>query len=197
MLHFFGSINIVKYLVGNNVELTPSIWIYAVHSNNIELLHYIEKNFVGVQKDENDKNKNDDDNNNSDENIFNPKENYEDCLLEAIKCHHIKVANYYHLNFLNSVDEINAEIFTQGVKHYDLVFIENDFFDKLFLDDLCKYDYFIIVEELLKRKDIDINFRKIVIQLFNYVLIEIKFNKIPNINFFYYILKSLFLLISF
>ena len=35
---FFGSIQIFKYLMMNEVELTESLWLYAVHSKNAELI---------------------------------------------------------------------------------------------------------------------------------------------------------------
>lgn len=39
---FFGSIQIMKYLNMNNIKLTPSIWLYAVHSNNPDILEFLE-----------------------------------------------------------------------------------------------------------------------------------------------------------
>ena len=35
---FFGSINIVKYLMNNGVKLTNSLWPFAIHSNNAEMI---------------------------------------------------------------------------------------------------------------------------------------------------------------
>ena len=37
---FFGSIQILKYLVIKDVELEPSIWLYAVHSDNAEIIQF-------------------------------------------------------------------------------------------------------------------------------------------------------------
>ena len=34
---FYGSLQILRYLVMNSVKLTPSLWIYAIHSANPEL----------------------------------------------------------------------------------------------------------------------------------------------------------------
>ena len=36
---FFGSIQIFQYLKMNNVQLTPSLWLYTIHSKNAELIH--------------------------------------------------------------------------------------------------------------------------------------------------------------
>ncbi|KAK8838967.1 hypothetical protein M9Y10_032427 [Tritrichomonas musculus] len=40
-LGFFGSIHIFQYLTMNNVELKPSLGLYAVQSRNAELIHLI------------------------------------------------------------------------------------------------------------------------------------------------------------
>ena len=39
---FFGSIQIFKYLVKNGVELYPSLWNFAIHGNNPELISFLE-----------------------------------------------------------------------------------------------------------------------------------------------------------
>ena len=69
---FFGSIEIFQYLKYNNVPLTPSLWIYAIHSNNANLIHILEEN-----------------------NVSPPKDSYITCLKEAKKCHHNNVASYF------------------------------------------------------------------------------------------------------
>ena len=74
---FFGSIQVFNYLRQNNVKLTPSLWLYAVHSNNPELIHILEDNHVLPED-----------------------SSYENCFLEAIKCHHNDVANYVKDNLL-------------------------------------------------------------------------------------------------
>ena len=39
---FFGSVQIFQYLHSNQVKLNDFLWIYAVHSNKLELIHLIE-----------------------------------------------------------------------------------------------------------------------------------------------------------
>ena len=43
---FFGSIQIFKYLLVNQVKLIPSLWIYAIHSRNPEIIHLLEENNI-------------------------------------------------------------------------------------------------------------------------------------------------------
>lgn len=43
---FFGSIQIFKYLQNNEVKLTQSLWLYAIHSQNADLIHMMEESNV-------------------------------------------------------------------------------------------------------------------------------------------------------
>ncbi|KAK8871286.1 hypothetical protein M9Y10_007004 [Tritrichomonas musculus] len=61
---FFGSIEIIKYMkINGDVELTPSMWLYAIHSQNAELIKYLEDNHISP-----------------------PKNDYLPILKESIKC---------------------------------------------------------------------------------------------------------------
>ena len=43
---FCGSIQIFNYLQNNGAELTPLLWLYAIHSNNAELIQILEENKI-------------------------------------------------------------------------------------------------------------------------------------------------------
>ena len=43
---FFGSIQIFNYLKNNGVELTPSLWYYAIHGKNAEIIQILEDNQI-------------------------------------------------------------------------------------------------------------------------------------------------------
>ena len=43
---FFGSIQIFQYLRLNKVDLKPSLWFFAIHGKNPELIHLLEENDV-------------------------------------------------------------------------------------------------------------------------------------------------------
>ena len=84
---FFGSIQIFNYLHINGVELTSSLWLYSIHGKNSEIIHILEDNHVKILKEKEVK---------SDFSQI----TYEDCFLEAIKCHHNDVAFYFLNNYL-------------------------------------------------------------------------------------------------
>ena len=74
---FFGSIQIVKYLQLNDVDLNPSLWLYAIHSNNPELIHFLEENHV-----------------------LPDDKTYQKCFIESVKCYHNNIAHYIQDNLL-------------------------------------------------------------------------------------------------
>ena len=81
---FFGSSQVFKYLYKNGVPLTPSLWNYAIHGNNPELILILKEERVNAEYD-----------------LF------EFSLREAIKCHHNGVANFICENLIDDKNFIN------------------------------------------------------------------------------------------
>lgn len=76
---FFGSLQIIQYLMFNEVQLNNELWMYAIHSQNAELIHFLESNNVDCT-------------------------NFDDVLIEAIKCHHNDFATYIIDNLIDIND---------------------------------------------------------------------------------------------
>ena len=138
---FYGSIQIFQYLRMMEVELKPSLWLYAIHSNNANLIHLLEE--YRVEPDD---------------------ISYEKCLKESIKCHHNEIANYIKANLLKEKNTNNKlkRIFNKGADaasfhYYNYSNFTNNYNQKSFFYYACKYDYFQIVDILLKTSKIDIN----------------------------------------
>lgn len=131
---FYGSIKIFKYLYLNKVELTPSLWNYAIHGNYSELIHLLEE----IQ--------------------LKPINNsFNQCFYESIKCHHNELAEYLRSNFLNDTEFVFDIQKVFDYYNYELIDddINNDFETLLML---CKNDYYEIVKFLLeKNKNFDVN----------------------------------------
>ncbi|KAK8837880.1 hypothetical protein M9Y10_035821 [Tritrichomonas musculus] len=135
---FFGSIQIFQYLQMNKVELKPSLWLYAIHSKSSELIHLLEENHV-IPDDK----------------------TYNECLVEAIKCHHNDIARYIKDNLLQ-IDERNPfDVTPIFFEYYNFEFIQPDLINESNFNVLCRYDYEILVEDLWKKGNIDINSMKI------------------------------------
>lgn len=118
----------------NGAELDPSIWIYAVHSDNPELIHFLEekKNVL-------------------DETLF------EKVYIESIKCHNNDVANYIKNNYLNDNKNVEKTSIRKALKYFNFAFVCENIEKESFLPHLCKYDYYPIVENMMKTQSIDIN----------------------------------------
>lgn len=135
---FCGSFQIFNYLYKNQVEMTPSLWIYSIHGGNLDIIHLIEQSKITPNND-----------------------SYEDCLTESIKCHHVDITNYILNNYFTKEKNIAAKAFPDGLKYYNFNFIEAEFINKSVFFDLCQYDYYPLVKILLKKSNIDINARTI------------------------------------
>ena len=122
---FFGAIEIFQYLKMNEATFPPQLFLYAIHSNNAEMIHLLE---------ENDDNRND--------------KSYQMCLLESIKCHHNDISNYFQNNYFKSDIENSMDVFKQNLKYYNFAFIENKNFDKPYY--FVKYDYYILLDSFFK-----------------------------------------------
>ena len=128
---FFGSIQIFNYLISNNAELSPSLWLYAIHGNNAEIIQILEDK--NVQK------------------------NDSKCFKEAVKCHHNEIATYFLETSTQLSDDFKMK---NGFRYYNFKFFSVDPKNQNSLLYAIKYDYFTIVKLLLETKMIDFNLIK-------------------------------------
>ena len=132
---FFGSIQIFKYLISKGVELPPSIWIYAIHGGNMQIIQILRDNQIDPKDD-----------------------SYKQCFKEAIRFHNNNLANFLRDNFFKEPIENDSEIFMQCLKYYNFNYFPHKLENTLkMLYNLCQYDYIHLVELLLKSKTYDIN----------------------------------------
>ena len=143
---FFGSIEIFKYLRINKAEMSSSIWLYAIHGRNPEIIHILEEDKI-------------------------PR-NHQKCIEEAIKCHHNEIANYIQDNekkfddYSDSYNDSNSEYDYEckidvpfGIRYYNFEFIHENFFsEKSSFYILCKFGYFSLAKLYLESKGIDQSF---------------------------------------
>ncbi|KAK8834744.1 hypothetical protein M9Y10_042907 [Tritrichomonas musculus] len=168
---FYGSIQIFQYLKMNGVQLTPSLWPYAIHSKNQEIIRLLEENKVEPED-----------------------KTFNECFLLALQCHHNEVAQYIHDNLMTSVNRhlihhsllfFNFSYLSSKIEENKEIFNDAEFL-KVFFNDLCSNDCYVLVDYLLNNMDIDINAHVI-------ILVMIIFNTISiDISFLYYFKSSLF-----
>ena len=138
---FFGSIQIFNNLRFSGAELDSSLWIYAIHGGNPDIIHLLEE--IEIQQ---------------------PSYTYNQCYKEAIKCHNIPIMNYMRYDLLTKKRDKDIGLFSQCLPYYnfiDFCSINNDFsYISIAESDLfyylCKYDYITIVDFILKNRKIDV-----------------------------------------
>ena len=145
---FFGSIQIFQYLRLNNVKLSPSLWLYAIHGNNPEMIHLLENS--QVEPDD---------------------KSFTECLKEAIKCHHNDIALYILNNYFQDEQKGSLLVNHYAIKYRNFDLIEENINQRSFID-LVKYDYYTLVSLILNIKKIDINET---IKILTHNCFEIKF----------------------
>lgn len=136
---FFGSVKIFKYLQINDVELTPSLWLYSIHGNNPTIIHLLEEN--GVKPED---------------------ETYAKCLKEAIKCHNNNIVEYIQNNLIDENNKVNFRnnLIGHGFHYYNYQILHHYSDIKKFIFPLfyaCRYDYLQIVELLINNKKAPLN----------------------------------------
>ena len=139
---FFGSIQIFQYMKFNHVELPSSLWLYAIHSKNAELIHLLEENHVDS-----------------------PDDAYESCLLEAIKCHHNDIANYIKNNLVDpNIVESDREnliekVFECSFHYSNYSYFPHEYSKNSAFFNLCLYKYSTLVNIFLRNKKNEIDER--------------------------------------
>ena len=134
---FFGSIKILNYLRKKKVKSTGPLMLFAIHSQNEEIIHSLEDKHgeFGVKT-------------------------YKRFFYESLKCHHNDIANYF-LSKLNEDDKNSQDTINQSLKYYNFKFLKNEFIKESSFFYLCKYDYCTFVDSLLKSQTLDVNKKEI------------------------------------
>ena len=143
---FFGSIQIFDYLRNNGAKLYSSLWLYAIHGQNSEIIYFLEENKILP--------------------LNNEKKLFEQIFKESIKCHHIDIINYIQNNYLQSKEKYSNDTLINSFKYYNFVFMQFDINNENLFFYLCKYDYYLLVLILFIKNDLDINKKIIYILIF-------------------------------
>lgn len=135
---FFGAIRIIQYLKFNKIENDESLWPFAVHSNNAELIHYLEENEAF--------------------NSFEIRSSYLEYLVkESIICNHNEFADYFRYNYLEKNSDFNEFI---DFFCWDILFSSDLFY---FPDDIELLISRSAVDRAFKIPIIHFSFKKITI----------------------------------
>lgn len=126
---FYGSSQIFKYIMSKMDKISSSVWFYAIHGKDPELIHKLKENHVK------------------------PKyKSFEGCLKESIKCHHNELVNFFNDSFSLKDKDNSVDVFLDCLKYYNFAFIQIDMNNTSLFYLLCKYDYIHLVNVLLEKK---------------------------------------------
>ena len=128
---FYGSIQIFQYLKLNGIELTSSLWFYAIHGRNPEIIHILEEN--GIDPENND---------------------FEKILDESIKCHHNEIAKYIQNKYFLINENETEKSLSYGFHYYNYKYIPKQY-NKRYFSYLCQYNYIATVEFLIKNHELN------------------------------------------
>ena len=140
---FFGSNDIIKYMIMKGAKLTSEMWIYAIHGRNAEMIRYLEENHISP-----------------------PDNKYDQILEESIKCHHNDVSNYI-IDYLMKEEDLQKNIEKQyynnlyryAVESRNYCFFPTNMKYKNMFFYLCEFDYYTLVKLFLEEGNININDR--------------------------------------
>ena len=120
----------------NNAYIEPSIWCYAIHGNNPELISFLEDNHIEPDD-----------------------KSFHKCLEESIKCHHNEMANYILNTHINNEDknEFDKNVYAYAFHYHNYIYFPTDVNHKFIFFYACQYNYISIVEYFIKCKKININ----------------------------------------
>lgn len=139
---FCGSIQIFKYLCNQKVQLETSIWPYAVHGRNVEIIHFLEEQKIKTLCD-----------------------TFQYLIIESIKCHYNEITEYFQSNLCENEKIYNNYLYRKSLKSYNFIFFTDKNVSHLINSSknlnapfyFSKYDYFLIIEFLCNKKICDIN----------------------------------------
>ena len=158
---FFGSIQIFQYLMISEIELKGSLWLYAIHSKNAELIHMLERNKVFPPKFDKE----------NEEELNDPNKEYLRCLIESIKCHHNDFADYIQNTFLFQ-EEKNPKrkeaIIANCIEYHNYYYFETETIQNHGFFYLNFYKYNELFNLLLKEKEEGIKLK--IIQITNILM---------------------------
>lgn len=154
---FFGAFKIIRFLFQNNVIFKPSLWIFAIHSNNPEIVHFLEENRIR------------------------PDDlSYRECLTISIKCHHNDFALYFNDNFVKDNDIKKLYYYGNYIafafRYYNYQFIPTECNEKLYFYYAIEFGHLRLVEYYKNIEGLNINDK--IIQIDNHLF---KSNLLKNI----------------
>lgn len=135
---FFGSCQIFKYLYLNKVRANRSLWFFAIHSDNPEMVHLLEVS-----------------------EILPEYNSYQKVIEESIKCHHNEITYYFLDNYIIEQEKIRNfqnNIYAYCFHYHNYEFMPIDINQCIYIPYyIFQYEYDSMIHFLLQNQGIDLN----------------------------------------
>lgn len=170
MQHFLDHYKFLDIYFFNGAEINQSLWLYAIHSHNEEMIITLEAYQIDI-----------------------PYYSYEKIIMEAIKCHHNNFVEYLRNkingfkivteNIFKSYDEFIETAISYVFRYYNIKYYPTNNKNKMIIFYLCQYD----IKDIVKiYANINILKDNLIIILNSIQFISFKIfilNDISNFNF--------------
>lgn len=135
---YYGSIKIFNFLRMKNEKLAPSLWIYAIHGRNSQIIHLLQEFNVFKHFQE--------------FIVYNRKGlSYEKCLKKAVKCHHNDIAYYIENNLISGDDlKIYENVVDYSIHYHNFEFFPDDLNLTSIILYFAKYNYLAMIKFFFK-----------------------------------------------
>ena len=130
---FFGSIKIIKYILNNNSEPSPSLWLYSIHSKNLNLINFLVDNKIQPNESK-----------------------YDEIQYECIKCHHNCISDYIRSNFMTTSTKRSKHEINNILRYHNYSYFTYSITEKSNFYELCHYCYYELVNFYIKIKENEI-----------------------------------------
>lgn len=132
---YHGSIKIFNFLRMKNAKLTPSLWIYAIHGRNSQIIHLLQEFNVLPPASR-----------------YNRKGlSYEKCLKKAVKCHHNDIAYYIENNLISGDDlKIYENVVDYSIRYHNFEFFPDDLNLTSIILYFAKYNHLAMIKFFFK-----------------------------------------------
>lgn len=133
---FFGSVEIFKYLLSNNDQITPELWFYAIHGQNLEIIKLLQEKNVRCRD-----------------------HSFVTVLEESFKCHNGEVTKYVKDNLTTIRANQETDVLSRSTKYYDYENFPNNLNNQFAFCYLCQADYISLLKKIvnLSKRNFELN----------------------------------------
>lgn len=143
---FYGSLKIFNYILSENTILHPTIWPYAIHGANTEIIDILLTKNIEI-------------------------DNFSECLKESINCRNDNVTKHILNKYYTTIEEKKFFAAKFSLESYNFAYFRASLIERDAIFELCGYDYGYLVKSIIHMPGVNLNKKEISIFCLNNVTI--------------------------